>query len=150
MGASKSMQGKCGEGRKKQALGKKMMGKSNTHGGLILASTLVFGDTFIVLLRCQDFEHALFLFTSPPDQPKPGIYKACDMEALYPSSEFNLKEVPRGHLSYLIGGGGVTVSVLFVCWMLYVLMNKYNFAIGCKCSISKSQLRDIESQANDI
>lgn len=33
------------------------MGKSNTHGGLILASTLVFGDTFIVLLRCQDFEH---------------------------------------------------------------------------------------------
>jgi len=33
------------------------MGKSNTHGGLILASTLVFGDTFILLLRYQDFEH---------------------------------------------------------------------------------------------
>ncbi|KAJ6427822.1 hypothetical protein OIU84_023262 [Salix udensis] len=74
-----------------------------------------------------------------------------DMEALYPSSEFSLKEVPRGHLSYrgLIGGGGATVSILFVCWMLYVFMNKYNFSMACSFSISRSRLRDIESPASD-
>ncbi|KAJ6342990.1 hypothetical protein OIU77_024073 [Salix suchowensis] len=74
------------------------------------------------------------------------------MEALYPSSEFSLKEVPRGHPSYrgLIGGGGVTVSILFVCWVLYVLMNRYNFSMACSFSISKSRLRDIESPASDM
>ncbi|KAJ6715592.1 hypothetical protein OIU85_027033 [Salix viminalis] len=77
--------------------------------------------------------------------------QTCNMEALYPSSEFSLKEVPRGHLSYrgLIGGGGATVSILFVCWMLYVLMNKYNFSMACSFSISRSRLSDIESPASD-